>query len=572
MKSSLLRCLLGFSLFVSPDLPARDWFVNAATGKDDASGSKDAPLQTITKATSALSPGDRVVLAPGIYRETVVVTAAGTKDNPIVITSEDAANPAIISGADAITGWQPLAGSALPEAANPHAAEISYADVDFVPEYLFAGANKQHIAREPNTGWFSATTSDGKSLTSDQLGSVNAETLDGAQIFFFRAKGVEQELADVQGWSGAKGTGIELTAPLFKGRAVPYTEGDRFYLQNHIALLDQPGDWIFKKTETGARIFWWPPTKDALAQAEAPKRTQIVDLSDASHVTLRNIQVRHAAPDSNGFGVGFRNRHAAEGVRTGITLAGCAVYQNQRFGIAINRCRDATIKNCLVTDNSYGVAISHSRNVLVEENEIAWNLNDGLVVTWDTEDVVVKKNAIHHHSRFAHPDNFQTYRGVKNVLLDSNVLVASGQGVHTSTTVDLIARNNIFAGASANVFFTSGPDTKSTGTEKEGGGYVLENNTFALFANGAVIIKGPGHKMTGNIFAVQGGKYAYGSDEPSSGVTSKNNRFWISDSSHGILASFKEGRRIGFTNLEDLQKQTGLEEGSDLVDPAFPNA
>ncbi|MFZ4683294.1 MAG: right-handed parallel beta-helix repeat-containing protein, partial [Terrimicrobiaceae bacterium] len=277
-------------------------------------------------------------------------------------------------------------------------------------------------------------------------------------------------------------------------------------------------------------------------------------------------------PDPNGFGIGFQNRATAEGVRTGITVTGCSVYQNLRYGIAIRGCRDATVKNCLVADNSYGFAISQSRNVLVEENEIAWNLNDGLLVTWDTEDVVVKKNAIHHHSRFAHPDNFQTYRGVKNVLLDSNVLVASGQGAHTQQTVDLTARNNIFAGTSANVFFTSGPDTKNTGTEKEGGGYVLENNTFALFANGAVIIKGPGHKMTGNIFAVQGGKYAYGSDEPSSGVTSKNNRFWISDSSHGILASFKEGRSIRFTNLEDLQTQTGLEEGSDLVDPAFPNA
>jgi len=441
--------------------------------------------------------------------------------------------------------------------------------VDWVPGFLFVGAHKQLIARAPDAGWFSATTSDGKTIASDQLGTVKADNLEGAQIFFFRAKGVEQELADVQGWTAEKG--LELIAPLFKGRNVPYTEGDRFYLQNHISFLNHPGEWVFKKTETGARLFWWPPSEDALTQVESPKRTQIADLSNASHLVFKNLVVRHAAPDPNGFGIGLQNSDPAEGVRQGLIIESCAVYQNQRFGIAIRGCRDALVKNCLVVDNSYGITISKSRGVVVEGNEIAWNLNDGLIIAWDIEGAVVKNNAIHHHSRFAHPDNFQTYRGVKDVVLDSNVLVASGQGAHTQQTVDLTARNNIFAGTSANVFFTSGPDTKNTGTEKEGGGYILENNTFSLFANGAVIIKGPGHKMEGNVFDVRGGKYAYGGDEPASGVTSKNNRFWVTNSSHGILASFKDGKAQRFTNLEDLQKQTGLEEGSEFGDPQFPS-
>ncbi len=551
-------------------LPAREWRVDAAA-QADGDGSQGKPFPTVTQALATLSPGDRVVVAPGIYRETVPVASSGTKESPIVIESADPAHPAILSGADALTGWKPLAGSTLPEANHPQASEIYYTDLDWKPGFLFAGAAKQRVAREPNSGWFSATTSDGKTILSDKLADVKAESLAGAQIFFFRAKGVEQEMAAVQGWTGGtRGTSLELAAPLFKGRAVPYTDGDRFYLQNHITFLDQPGEWLTAETGTGTRLFWWPTDKNDLTRAESPRREMVVDLSKASHLTLKNLHVRHAAPAPSGFGIGTQSTSVTEGTRTGLTVEGCAVYQNQRFGVALTRCRDVTVKNCLIVDNSYGITFSYARDVLVENNEIAWNLNDGLIIAWDTEDAIVRGNAIHHHSRFAHPDNFQTYRGVKNVLLDSNLLVASGQGAHTQQTVDLTARNNIFAGTSANVFFTSGPDTKNTGTEKEGGGYVLENNTFSLFANGAVIIKGAGHKMSGNIFDVRGGTYAYGSDVPSTDVQSKNNRFWITNSSHGLIASFKNGRTERFTDLKELQEKTGLEQGSEVGDPQFP--
>lgn len=572
MKKLPLALTVGMGVFFSASIHARDWHVRAdASAPGDGSG--DKPFPTLTAAVPGLAPGDRVVIAPGIYRENVVVSASGTRETPITIESQDAANPAIFSGADALTGWQPLAGSQLKEAGHLHAAEIYYTDIDWAPTSLFAGAAKQLIAREPNSGWFSATTSDGKTISSDGLAGVKAESLADAQIFFFRAKGVEQQFADVQDWSnGTKGTSLDLIEPLFKGRAVPYTEGDRFYLQNHTSFIDRPGEWVSQKTDAGTRLFWWPPSKDSLALAESPRREQVIDLSGANYVTVKNLAIRHAAPSASGFGIGFQNTGATTGARNGVTIESCTVYQNQRFGVVLNGCNDTTLKNSLITDNSYGVTISKSRNVLVQNNEIAWNLNDGLIIAWDTEDAIVKGNVIHHHSRFAHPDNFQTYRGVKNVLLDSNVLVASGQGAHTQQTVDLTARNNIFAGASANVFFTSGPDNKNTGTEKEGGGYVLENNTFTLFANGAVLIKGPGHKMSGNVFDVRGGTYAYGADVPSAAVESKNNRFAMAHSSHNLLASFKDAKSERFSDLKDLQEKTGLEEGSVFGDPQFPSA
>lgn len=547
---------------------AAEYHVSVSTGDDSAKGTKDAPFKTITRAVNALTPGDHVLVDPGIYRETVPIIGGGTKESPAVVESADPTHPAILTGADAITGWKPLAGSSLPEAAHPHAAQIYYADTDFVPEFLFVGARQQFIAREPNSGWFSASTTDGKTISSDQLASVKADHLEGTQIFYFLAKGVEQQLADVKGWSGAKGGPIEMASPLFGRQRVTYTDGDRFYLQNHLDFLDRAGDWVVQKTATGSRLFWWPPSREALDNVEAPRRDNVVDLTKASHVTVKGFEIRHAARSSSGSGLGIPSAPLAEGQREGLTIESCSIYQNQRFGVHLEGCRDLTLRRCLVADNSYGVALSKSRNVLVEENEIAWNLNDGLVIAWDIEDAIVRRNAIHHHSRFSHPDNFQTYRGVKNVLLDSNVLVASGQSAHTQQTVDLTARNNLIMAPSANSFFTAGPDTKNTGTQKEGGGYTLENNTFSLFPNGAVVLIGTGHKFEGNIFDIRGGKYAYGGDVAPDSITSKNNRFAISHAEHANLAGFK-GKGQRFNDLEKLQKETGLEEGSVFGDAQF---
>ncbi|CAN5758336.1 hypothetical protein BH09VER1_BH09VER1_12910 [soil metagenome] len=567
MKSPLSFLASGLLAFLST-ATATEIHVNASTGDDGAKGTKESPFKTITRAVNALTPGDHVLVEPGTYRETVPVIGGGSKENPAIVEASDPAKRPTITGADAITGWKPLVASGLPEASHPHAAQIYYADTDFVPEFLFVGARQQFIAREPNSGWFSASTDDGKTISSDQLAGVTADNLEGTQIFYFLAKGVEQQLADVKGWAGTKGGPIEMATPLFGKQHVTFTEGDRFYMQNHLDFLDQAGDWVVKKSGAGSRIFWWPPTKEALDHVEAPRRDTVVDLTKANYVTVRGFDICHAAKSSSGSGIGIPSAHLADGQREGLTIESCSIYQNQRFGVRIEGCRDVTLRRCLVADNSYGVTISHSRHVLVEENEIAWDLNDGLVIAWDTEDAIVHRNAIHHHSRFSHPDNFQTYRGVKNVLLDSNVLVASGQSAHTQQTVDLTARNNLFMAPSANSFFTAGPDTKNTGTQKEGGGYTLENNTFSLFPNGAIVLIGTGHKFEGNIFDIRGGKYGYGGDVTPDSIVSKNNRFAISHSEHANLAGFK-GKGLRFNDLEKLQKDTGLEEGSVFGDPQF---
>jgi len=61
------------------------------TGSDSADGGKDAPLATITHAMDQAKPGDVVVLAPGIYRQSVRIAKSGTPGAPILLYGQDGA-------------------------------------------------------------------------------------------------------------------------------------------------------------------------------------------------------------------------------------------------------------------------------------------------------------------------------------------------------------------------------------------------------------------------------------------------------------------------------------------------
>lgn len=528
----------------------------------DAAETRVGPGE-LARAAEQLQPGQRLVLSPGVYRELVKVGGGGTPEAPAIIEAADPQNPPVLTGADAITGWKPLADSGLPEANHPHAAQIFYTDLDWRPLHLFVDARQQHVARMPNKGYWPVETADGQILASSGLSDVNAESLTGAEIFFVLSKTVRQEWSNLEDWD-EKGRSVRLKAPLFKGASVPFTSGDRMYLANHLSVLDEPEEWVARQDGSTTRVYWWPKNPADLQSVEAPRRETVLDLTAASHVAVRGLEIRHAAKSSRGFGIGALGTIDGSGRRTGLSVERCTVYQNQRFGILFVGCVDIAVQNCLVVDNAIGVSAEQSRDITFEENQIAWNHGDGLLITWGSENAMVRRNVVHHHSRFGHPDNFQTYRSVKNVTLDSNVIVASGQGAHTQETTNLVARNNIFAGATANLFFTGKGDSD--------GGYTLEGNTFTLFSQGGIVLVGNGHVFRNNIIELRGGNWGYGGKVGPTSIRSTGNLFWMvpNGSARAALANFNEGRFQSYRTLKELQA-TGLEEKSAFADPGFPS-
>lgn len=86
------------------------YYVNGAIGNDDNSGTQDRPFKTINKAALVLQPGERVVIASGVYREAVHPAQGGT--GPDKLISHEAAPGAnvVISGAMVRNDWEPSTG------------------------------------------------------------------------------------------------------------------------------------------------------------------------------------------------------------------------------------------------------------------------------------------------------------------------------------------------------------------------------------------------------------------------------------------------------------------------------
>lgn len=76
--------------------------ISAQPGGD---GSRLKPYQFINDAAAIARPGDRVLVAPGIYRENVDPVNAGTEDERISYISTEPLG-AVITGAEPLSGWQ----------------------------------------------------------------------------------------------------------------------------------------------------------------------------------------------------------------------------------------------------------------------------------------------------------------------------------------------------------------------------------------------------------------------------------------------------------------------------------
>ena len=102
------RLTLILTILAAAPIHAREFYVSQQhpQAADTAAGTREAPLKTISAAAKMAQAGDTVVVAAGIYRESVTLTNSGAAGKPIVFRSEEP-RKAVISGADVVTDWKP---------------------------------------------------------------------------------------------------------------------------------------------------------------------------------------------------------------------------------------------------------------------------------------------------------------------------------------------------------------------------------------------------------------------------------------------------------------------------------
>ena len=101
----LLWLIFGLT-FLSQATQAREFIVNQRdpAASDKNPGNQTKPLKTISAAVSKVHAGDNVIIHAGEYRETVIITASGTNEAPIVIEAAPG-ETVVIKGSDMISGW-----------------------------------------------------------------------------------------------------------------------------------------------------------------------------------------------------------------------------------------------------------------------------------------------------------------------------------------------------------------------------------------------------------------------------------------------------------------------------------
>ncbi len=534
--------MVGTALLVLA-LPARaaELLVDQAhpAASDAGPGTAEAPFKSVAKATAAAGPGDTVTVRPGIYRESVNLRRGGEEDRPLTIRASGPG--AVLSGADAVGGWAPCA------AAHPHREQIRQAAVAWSPAALFVSGRRLPVAREPDEGWWLAAGGGTTTVVDPAHLGAEAAAWVGGQLFLWDVDVTTQHLRRITGHAAATGE-VQLDGPIYRDRTVQ-AGADRYRVENRLALIDQPGEWACQD----GLLYLWPPDGVDLQQAlvEAPRRDRfVIEWGGVSHVVLEGLEIRHGAA----YGVG-----GWSGQPSDLTLRRCWVHDNLNLGVYVRNVTGARIIGNLVTGNENGVALMTCRDALVEANEVAWNQVDGLVCSHDSAQVTVRRNFLHDHTRWGHPDNLQVHNRVKGLRIEENVLLNGGQSIMMEATEDGVITGNLVIGSDAVALIFGHGNTHR---------YEVTQNTVAFCGYGGLSFSGQACRMAGNVIYPGTSSSAF-SVATAGELTSDYNVVFRPAGLGGALVAYGRSWPARF---EDYQKSSGQDAHSTWADPRFVNA
>lgn len=529
----LLLLLAGMSLQSGL---AREVFVRGSPTASEPDGSAERPFSTIGEALKAAGPGDTVTVREGVYRESVRISG-GSGEAPLVIRAAPGER-VVITGASRISGWKRLEG------------QIFTATVDFKPERLLVDLQNLPLAQEPDGGWWQAEEVEELTLVDKRHLEGLAPGLRGGEVYIWTQHGNTFFTAPVKQLDSERGAVTVEQA----SKWMRLTRGDRYTLRNHPEWIDRPGEWAVEKLdgEDGSRyrIHLWPADPSALERVEAPRESRrVVLVLNAENVRLEGLEVSSSA--KTGIEVS-RSRN--------IGILGCVTHNNGQTGIGARDCRDLSVRRCISWHNYLGLTLHTVEGALVEECDIGHNGMDGLIASWNTDDVTVRRCCIHHHLLWGHPDNLQVYRGVTGLRLIDNLLLAGGQSIMMEETSGGSLTGNMIIGCGAYSVILGHENSKD---------YRLHGNTIAFSGYGCLSLTASDYDIRENVFMTGHDGPVYGA-RGIEGYEADRNLFFKArglDNTR-ILVSDRGWNQ----SLEQFREATGQDRNSVVGDPRFRNA
>jgi len=539
--------LLATLVSLNPQAATR-WVDNRhPQANDNNPGTRDHPWATLSRAAAAAQPGDAVIIRPGIYREHVVAKQSGQPGKPIIFRAEGPG--VVVSGADRLTGWTRCKPQDCP--GTPNFARIWKTRAGWQPTMLFQDCRPLRPARQPNSGWWVArgggthTLADPVHLTGDPQRWL------GATVLFWDVDVTTQCWRRVLAFDPETHT-LRLDRPIYRDRVVEPGR-DRYRVENKLEFLDRPGEFATVQGGEATTVFLWP-LDDAdpnAALVEAPRRSRfVIELAGQNHLRFERLEIRHGA----GHGIGSWARTS-----TDIQVLNCHVHHNLGNGIYLTGMTDVVLRGNLVAHNANGVTAGRCRNLLIEKNEIADNRFDGLVVSHDSRDITIRRNYIHGHDLWGHPDNIQFHNRVRNVRVLENVIIHSGQAIMMEQCEDGLIQGNVIAGTGAVAVICGHRNVHH---------FRIIGNTIAFAGYGCISFTGADYELAGNILYPGCPSACYSVAKPE-GFRADWNLLYKPPGLGGCFTAFARNWPRDFATHKKL---SGQDAHSISADPQFRNA
>ncbi len=519
MKNLVTQCLVAALVLTvaGGGLQAATYYVdqNHPAAANTNPGTEDLPFLTINKATGLATAGDEIIVKQGLYREAVGFGQSGAAGSPITLRAAPGQR-VIVSGADAITNWQP-ATSAVTRG-NANWSNIYYADIPFKPSALYQDEQPLEKARQPNDTWYIVEGGTTNTLV-DTLNLIQPSGFwAGAEVFFWDTSITAQYRRDITSYDQSSST---LTIDgVWNSTVVPQAGNDRYYLMNKVEIVDRPGEWAVEPVGGGWRLFLWPAgggSPDGKLIEGSRRDRFVLELGNKGYWVIDGLEIRHGS--AHGIG-GWSS--ACPGYNV---VQNCSIHHNEGTGIYGRYMNNSVYRRNYVAYNGNGIANVGASYVTIEENEIAGNLFDGLLATgpggteW-AEGVIIRRNFVHDHYMWGHPDNIQSYANIRDLLIEDNLIINAGQSYMMEATDRATFRGNTIIGSAAYMLIFGHSNTTNI---------TLEHNTLFGSGYGLMNLTADGYHFRNNVF-VKGHKGSmWGGVGPASDYSSDYNLFYHAD-------------------------------------------
>lgn len=552
----------------------------AVNGNDSWSGKllkpnaekNDGPLASLDGARNAvrrlrtagkLAGPVSICVRGGVYR----------LDSPFVLEPQDSGSavaPVIFQAykkeKPVISGGRPVNGFRK----NGDLWEVDVPDVKAGKWYfrqLFVNGERRQRARGPNEGYFSIESTlpgpkdaQGKEIARDRFAFKAGDLKPWARINdvnLVLMHSWETSIHPLKSIDAALNI-VEFAAPMKEWWCLGYWEKHpRYYVENALELLDQPGEWYLNR-ETGV-LSYWPMPGERLNKVEivAPLLVELVRIAGnadegkfVQHVTVRGLAFHHADwvldPKGNS------STQAAVDVPAVVTADGalncafekCEVAHIGSYGVWFKRgCKDCRIQQNRLFDFGAGgirvgeanmakTDVAESSRILVDNNHVynGGHVYAGAIGIWVAQSSynTISHNDIHDmfYSGLSIGWNWglETNRTHHNVI-EFNHVHNMGHGVMSDAGLiyclgvspGSVIRNNVFH----DMWPYSQPALGwGIYLDAQTGNYLVESNLVYNTLSGGLMFNNGGHEhvIRNNIFALSANQalWPYSEKRPSS--------------------------------------------------------